>query len=115
MTGDQNSQTDSKATLREVTDSVPVRQRWLPQTSIRFYGLLIALCAAAMVAFRAAALSDNLWAEIATLMIATTIACFVLYAALFLVAYLFSNATGLLWRAIAGRSTSDARSQSDRP
>jgi hypothetical protein len=86
----------------------------LPQTSIRFYGFLIAVCAAAMVTFRAAVVSGDLWAKIATLLIATTIGCFIAYAALFLVAYLFSNATGLLWRSLSQRPAGDSRSLSDR-
>lgn len=84
----------------------PLRQRWLPQTSIRFFIALIALCAIGMYTFRAAIIGGQQWAKIASLLIATSLGCFFVYAGLFFVAYLFSTATSLTWNAVSWRPRS---------
>ncbi len=56
-----------------------------------------------MYTFRAAIVDDQQWAKVGSLLIATSLGCFLVYAGMFSVAYLFSTATGLTWRAFAGR------------
>lgn len=75
------------------TESKPLRERLLPQTSIRFYMFLIGVSAVAMYTFRAAFVTDQFWAKIGSLLIATAGGCFLVYAALFFVANLFSATT----------------------
>ena len=76
--------------------SKPVTQRWLPQTSLRFFVGLIAACALGMYTFRAAIVGDQLWAKCAAVVLATGIGCFVAYLLLFLLASLFSTAAAPL-------------------
>jgi hypothetical protein len=84
----------------------PLVERALPQASIRFFIFLIALSAVAMLTFRAAIVGGHLWAKIGSLLIATSIGCFLTYAGLFLVAFLFSTATSALWSALFRRGAS---------
>lgn len=78
------------------SESKPVTQRWLPQTSLRFYVGLIAVCAVGMYTFRAAIVGDQLWAKCTAVVLATGIGCFVAYLLLFLLADLFSTAASPL-------------------
>ena len=75
------------------TESKPLRERLLPQTSIRFFMFLIAVSAVAMYTFRAALVTGQFWAKIGSLLITTAGGCFIVYAALFFVANLFSATT----------------------
>jgi hypothetical protein len=78
------------------SESKPVAQRWLPQTSLRFFVGLIAVCALGMYIFRSAIVGDQLWAKCAAAVLATGIGCFVAYLLLFLLADLFSTAASPL-------------------
>ena len=80
------------------TESKPIRERLLPQTSIRFFALLIAASAITMYIFREAFLGDRLWAMILSMLITTAMVCFVAYASLFIIANLFSNVVRMLFR-----------------
>ncbi len=60
--------------------------------------LLIGVSALVMYTFRAAFVGNQLWAKIGSLLIATAVGCFVVYAALFLVANVFATATAPLRR-----------------
>ena len=84
----------------------PLVERSLPQASIRFFILLIALSAIVMLTFRAAIVGGHLWAKIGSLLIATSIGCFLAYTGLFLVAFLFSTATSALWKTLFRRGRS---------
>ena len=64
--------------------------------------MLIGVCAIGMYTMRAAAVYDLLWAKIASLLIATVIGCFVVYAILFCLANLFTASTAPLAKS-AGR------------
>lgn len=78
------------------TESKPLRERLMPQTSIRFFMFLIGVSALVMYTFRAALVTDQFWAKIGSLLIATVLGCFITYAALFFVANLFSATTAPL-------------------
>ena len=94
--------------MRPETESSPLPERWLPQTSIRFLIILIGLCALVMYTFRAAIVDDQVWAKIGSLVIATALACLVAYGGLFVVALLFSTAAGVVLRELTGRRKSVA-------
>jgi uncharacterized membrane protein len=89
------------------TESTTIRQRLLPQTSIRFFAFLIAISALAMYTLRAALVDGQQWAKIGSLLIATVIGCFVAYAWLFLFANLFSYATRVIWGWMPGRRSQE--------
>ncbi len=72
------------------TQSKPLTERLLPQTSIRFFGFMIAVSAVVMYTFRAAIVADQFWAKCAAPVIATILGCFVGYFVLFVVANCFS-------------------------
>jgi hypothetical protein len=74
----------------------PVRERWLPQTSIRFFVALIGISALVMYIFRAALMDDVLWAKCASLVIMTAIGCFFSYALLFLITLPFASAAATI-------------------
>lgn len=84
------------------TESQLVRERLMPQVSIRFFIFLIGLSAVAMYTFRAAVVANQVWAKIASLMMVTIIGCFTAYAFLFLVANLFNVTTMPLRDAMGG-------------
>ena len=92
---DPNS-TDDQADRQNVrdasTESKPLHETLMPQTSIRFLLLLIGGSALVMVVFRAA--GEGFYAaRITTLLIMTVAGCFAVYAALFLIANIFSSTT----------------------
>ncbi len=101
------------------TDSQLVRERLMPQFSIRFFIFLIGVSAVVMYTLRAAVVTNHSWAKIVSLMMATTIGCFLAYAFLFLVANLFNVTTMPIRDAIAaaqGDATwQDERSPQDDP
>ena len=72
------------------TEPTPLREKLLPQASIRFFLVLIGASAVVMVVFRSALVGEAYWTKIAALVFATTVACFAAYASLFLLANLFS-------------------------
>ncbi len=78
------------------TESKPLRERLIPQTSIRFFLLLIGSSALVMYVYRAAIVGDAVWAKIAALLITIVGGCFLAYAGFFIVANLFSAATSPL-------------------
>lgn len=92
------------------TQSKPLRERLLPQTSIRFFLVLIGASAVVMYTFRAAVVDDRFWAKILALLIATASGCFFAYAGLFLLANLLTATTAPLrharvqWSARSDRS-----------
>ena len=71
------------------TESKRIHERLIPQASIRFFLLLIALSALVMLVFRSAAGGSNL-ARIASLLLSTVAGCFIAYAVSFLIGNLFS-------------------------
>lgn len=96
------------------TESKPLRERLIPQTSIRFFLLLIGASALVMYIYRAAIVGDAFWAKIASLLITTVGGCFLAYACSFLVANLFSATTSPLLNSLPPRSPTDsARDGSD--
>ena len=74
------------------TESKPLHEKLLPQTSIRFFMGLIAVSAFVMLIFQSAADGFG-WARIVSLLISTTAGCFIAYAGLFLAGSLFSATT----------------------
>ena len=80
----------------EATAGQPVKERLLPQTSIRFFVFLIAVSALVMYTFRAALVGDELWAKCASAVIMTAIGCFLSYIVLFLIALPFASAASAL-------------------
>ncbi|MFK8114159.1 MAG: hypothetical protein AB8B91_18300 [Rubripirellula sp.] len=82
------------------TDSKPLRERLLPQTSIRFMMAMMVASAIVMVVFRQAAVGDAAWAKILSMMIQTIFASFLAYGLLFLIANLFSATTDPIVRAL---------------
>lgn len=93
--------------LLESTISKPLKEKLLPKTSIRFFLALTAVCAAGMVLFRAASDRQAFWTKILSLLIMTTIGCFVVYLILFLVANLFSATTTPIAAALKEQSVGD--------
>lgn len=93
------------------TESKPLRERLLPQTSIRFFLALIGLSALVMVTFRAAFISGQMWAQIVSLLVVTIIGSFLAYAVLFFLANLFTATTAPLVRS----SQPSASSSTHRP
>lgn len=82
------------------TQSRPLRERLLPQASIRFFLFLIGTSALVMVTFRAAFIGQQLWAKIASLLITTAGGCFIVYALLFFVARALAATADPIWRAV---------------
>jgi hypothetical protein len=80
------------------TQSKPLRERLLPQASIRFFMYLIGVSALVMYTFRAAFVGDAFWAKIVSLLIVTCGGCFFAYATLFFLASLFTATTTPLQR-----------------
>lgn len=92
------------------------KERLLPQASIRFFMILIGVCAFGMYTLRTAIVQDQLWAKIASLVIATIIGCYVVYAILFFLANVFTATTAPLAKSVgaqpdAGPGTDDSPSQ----
>ncbi len=90
------------------TESKPLRERLIPQTSIRFFLLLIGSSALVMYVYRAAIVGDAFWAKIASLLITIVGGCFLAYAGFFLVANLFSATTSPLLNRLPHGSESDS-------
>ena len=100
------------------TESNPIRERLLPQTSIRFFAMLIAFSAVGMYVLRAGFIHQRLWAIIGSMLIVVMLATFIVYASLFVIANVFSRSTRALFRAFLGQdSTSsfetDTRGETD--
>ena len=94
-------------------ESKPIRERLLPQTSIRFFLLLIGGCAVLMYIFRAATVGDAFWAKIVSLLITIVILSFVVYLCVFLVANLFTTTTSSLLQSGPPPIDSEATSSSN--
>ncbi len=99
------------------TESRPLHEKLMPQTSIRFLMILIAGSALVMLVFRAA-IDGSPVARIASLLITTVGGCFLTYACLFLIANVFSSTTAPIVQALettaaAQQSRSDQRFNSD--
>ncbi len=94
---------ESKPADSKPAESKPVAQRLLPQTSLRFFVGLIAVCAGGMFTFRAAIEGNQLWAKCASVVIATGVGCFIAYSLLFLLADLFSTAASPLTELARGQ------------
>lgn len=88
-------------------ESKPLRERLIPQTSIRFFLLLIGASALVMYIYRAAFVGDAFWAKIASLLITIVGGCFWTYAGFFLVANLFSATTSPLLNRLPVHSQPD--------
>lgn len=95
------------------TESEPLRQQLMPQTSIRFFLLLIGTSALVMLVFRAAIVGAALWAKIAALLITVAGSCFLAYAGVFLVANLFSATASPLLNSLTPRGGADSPSNGD--
>ena len=89
------------------TESKPLRERLIPQTSIRFFLVLIGASAVVMYIYRAAFVGDAFWAKIASLLITIAGGCFLAYAGCFLVANLFSATTSPLLNSLSSENESD--------
>ena len=87
------------------TESNPIRERLLPQTSIRFFAMLIAFSAVGMYVFRAGFVHQRLWAIIGSMLIVGLLATFIVYASLFVIANVFSRSTRALFRAVLGQDS----------
>lgn len=87
------------------TESKPLREKLLPQASLRFLLLLIGGSAVMMFIFRMALVQDNHWAKVTAMLFTMIVACFVAYATLFLLANLFSVSTRPLRSALGYEST----------
>jgi len=94
------------------TESKRLREKLMPQTSIRFFLLLIAVSAVVMLVFRSAAGGAGL-ARIVTLLISTSAGCFIAYAVSFLVGNLFSATAAPLADAIDSATDLNAGKQLD--
>ena len=96
------------------TQSQPLREKLAPQTSIRFFMLLIAACALVMVLVRMAARSDAFWTKLIVMVIFTSIGCFLIHAILFLIANLMTSATEPIAQAVETISRSERNDSSSR-
>jgi hypothetical protein len=74
--------------------------------------MLIGASALVMVTFRAAFVGDQFWAKIASLLIATALGCFMVYAALFVAARALAATTDPIWHAVES-PTSDPQDSAD--
>jgi len=96
------------------TESKPLREKLLPQASLRFFLLLIGGSAVVMFVFRMALLQENYWAKIAALLFVMLVACFAAYATLFLLANLFSISTRPLRSALGYDSARPAKTPEEK-
>ena len=97
-------QADRQAMQDASTESKPLHERLMPQTSIRFLLILIGGSALVMVVFRAA--GEGFYAaRIMTLLILTVAGCFAVYAALFLIANIFSSTTAPIAQVLESSSS----------
>ena len=100
-----DDQADGQNVWDARTESKPLHETLMPKTSIRFLLILIGISALVMVVFRAA--GEGFYAaRIATLLIMTVAGCFAIYAALFLIANLFSSATAPIVQVLESTSSS---------
>ncbi|MEM1069168.1 MAG: hypothetical protein AAGG48_06705 [Planctomycetota bacterium] len=83
-------------------ESKQLREKLLPQASLRFFLLLIGISAGVMVVFRLAFMQDFYWAKILALLGTMVAACFAGYAAMFLLANLFAVSTRPIRSALVG-------------
>lgn len=74
-------------------DSKPLREKLLPQASLRFFLVLIGISALVMVTFRFALVDGVLWAKVVALLFTIVTASFAAYTVLFLLAGLFTAST----------------------
>ena len=96
MTDDPPIEDESPQTLR---------QRLMPQASIRSLIALSTICAMIMWLVRTMLVGDSFWAKCVGAVLLTTVGCFALYAALFLLAHLFTVVTSPLVDAIENTSS----------
>ena len=82
-----------------------LHQRLMPQASIQFLIALSGVCAVIMWLVRTMLVADSFWAKCVGAVLLTIIGCFVLYAALFLLAHLFTVVTSPLVDAIEKTAT----------
>lgn len=80
-----------------------LRQKLIPQASIRSLIMLITASAVVMWIARRMLIGDMFWAKCFGAVLATIALCFVSYAAIFLLSHLFTIATSPLTRAIDAR------------
>ena len=90
---------------------LPLREKVLPQTSLRFFLGLIGISAAIMVVFRLALVAEVLWAKIVALLFVMATTSFAVYVILFFFAGLFSASTKPVRSALA--QNSDSQNPSD--
>jgi hypothetical protein len=109
-----NTGADQQSVGDASTESKPLHEKLMPQTSIRSLLALIASSALVMVVFRAAT-DGSPAARIATLLITTVGGCFVVYACLFLIANIFSSTTAPIVQALESTSAPASTSASGQP
>ena len=82
----------------------PLREKILPQASLRFFLGLIGVSAAIMVVFRLALVAELLWAKIIVLLFVMVMTSFAFYVMLFFFAGLFAASTKPVRSALANDS-----------
>ncbi len=93
------------------TDSKPVAEKILPQTSMRFLLILIIVSAVIMTIVRMSSENAAFWTKIIVLLLATSAGCFLVYVILFLIASLMTSATEPIVEAIEKQPTDDLPNQ----
>jgi cell division protein FtsW (lipid II flippase) len=75
------------------TESQPLKEKLLPQVSIKFLFALMTLCALLIVLFQASASNAAFWTKIGVMLFSTALGSFVLYAMMFVLANLIAKTT----------------------
>ena len=75
--------------------------------------VLIAASAVVMYTYRSAFVADQFWAKIASLLITTVGGCFLVYAALFMIANLFTASTAPIRHVLESSPADQQRSPAD--
>lgn len=101
--------------MSEIEQPKPLTERWLPQTSIRFFAAMIGVSALVMYTFRAAVVGEHLWAKCASTIIAIMIGSFIAYTMVFLVANIFSLATEAIVEAPLSHDSRSAKPGNSTP
>ncbi|MGB7342653.1 MAG: hypothetical protein WBD20_00420 [Pirellulaceae bacterium] len=73
--------------------SKPLKEKLLPQTSIKFLLALMTVSALVILLIQSSAQSSAFWSKIVVLVLGTTVACFLVYALMFLLARVVAKTT----------------------
>ena len=99
------------------TESQPLKEKLLPQVSIKFFFALMTVCALLIVLFQASADNAAFWTKISVLLLSTVLVSFVGYALMFFLANLMAKTTQPLVDALepSGKVSSNFEDSSHDP